>query len=218
MEHGKPRREIFITSKLWAAEYGNVYSQYEEQVGNLDVTQGKTEKLILFYNFTQCHRIGTDYLDCYLIHWPQPWNQQSCSNREARAETWRQMERLLESEKVRSIGVSNFLPSHLRQLCEDCSIAPHLNQVGRFPYSCFKSFSNNQGCFSSKKIEFNPLQQGKSIVQCCREFGIVVQGYCPLAKGQALSIPQVTQIAESVKRTPAQVKANYSTLFFVSNE
>mmetsp|Transcript_11627 Transcript_11627/g.14445 ORF Transcript_11627/g.14445 Transcript_11627/m.14445 type:complete len:320 (+) Transcript_11627:1-960(+) len=160
-----PREHLFITSKLWAAEYGRANTQYEEQ----------------------CRRIGTDYLDCYLIHWPEPWNSQGKSNRESRAETWRQLELLLESGKCRSIGVSNFLPIHLEQLIEDCTITPHINQ-----------------------FEYNPLQQSKEIVASCREQGIVAQGYCPLAKGNALRVPLVQEMASQLGKSPAQVLLRWS--------
>jgi len=121
-------------------------------------------------------------LDCYLVHWPEPLNMVGHSNREARAHTWRQMELLLESGKCRSIGVSNFLPAHLEQLIEDCSIMPHLNQ-----------------------IEYNPFQQSTEIVEYCREVGIVVQGYCPLAKGRALRHPDIINSANLLKVHPANV-------------
>ena len=84
--------------------------------------------------------------------------------------------------RVRSIGVSNFLPHHLAQLEEDVSIMPHINQ-----------------------IEFNPFQQSPEIVEACQEMGIVVQGYCPLGKGQALGHPVVNDIARRLQRSPAQV-------------
>ena len=98
---------FFVTSKLWAGDFGRATEQYQ----------------------IQCKRLDLSYMDCYLIHWPAPWGGSSQGNRAARAETWRQLEVLWESGRVRSIGVSNFLPHHLQQLEEDCSVIPHLNQV-----------------------------------------------------------------------------------------
>lgn len=159
------REQVFITSKLWAADYGRAPQRYREQ----------------------CGQLGVEGMDCYLIHWPEPWMGSSLSNREARAETWRQLELLWEQERVRAIGVSNFLPHHLAQLEEDASVLPHLNQ-----------------------IEFNPLQQSPDIVAACRDMGIVVQGYCPLGKGQALAHPLVQKIAAQYQRSPAQVLLRWS--------
>ena len=77
---GQQRKNIFVTSKLWAADYGRATQRYEEQ----------------------CQQLGLEYMDCYLIHWPEPWGGSTLSNREARAQTWRQMELLL--EKGRFVG------------------------------------------------------------------------------------------------------------------
>ncbi|NXU02849.1 PGFS reductase, partial [Buphagus erythrorhynchus] len=73
-----------------------------------------------------------------------------------------------------SIGVSNFLISHLEQLKEDCVITPHVNQV-----------------------EYHPFQRPQELVDYCRSRDIVFEGYCPLAKGEALSHPTVIQLAKN---------------------
>ncbi|XP_075364362.1 putative oxidoreductase ZK1290.5 isoform X5 [Mycteria americana] len=106
-ESGVKREDLWITTKLWHSDYG-----YEN-----------TKKACL----ESCERLGVEYLDLYLIHWPDA-HVPGKSSREVRAETWRAMEELYEKGFCRSIGVSNFLISHLEQLKEDCVITPHVNQ------------------------------------------------------------------------------------------
>uniref|UniRef100_A0A674JRY3 NADP-dependent oxidoreductase domain-containing protein n=1 Tax=Terrapene triunguis TaxID=2587831 RepID=A0A674JRY3_9SAUR len=102
------REDLWITTKLWHSDYG-----YEN-----------TKQACL----ESCKRLGVQYLDLYLVHWPDA-QVPGKSNREVRAETWRAMEDLYEKGICRSIGVSNFLINHLEQLKEDCKITPHVNQV-----------------------------------------------------------------------------------------
>merc|ERR1739838_460703 len=120
------------------------------------------------------------------MHWPDA-RQPGRNNREVRAETWRALEELYEEGVCRAIGVSNFLIHHLQQLKEDCSVVPHVNQV-----------------------EFHPFQQPNQLVEYCRQEGIVFEGYCPLAKGQALNHPTVPQLARKYQRTPAQICVRWS--------
>uniref|UniRef100_A0A8C9FQ78 NADP-dependent oxidoreductase domain-containing protein n=1 Tax=Pavo cristatus TaxID=9049 RepID=A0A8C9FQ78_PAVCR len=87
----------------------------------------------------------------------------------------------------RSIGVSNFLISHLEQLQEDCVVTPHVNQV-----------------------EYHPFQRPQELVDYCRSREIVFEGYCPLAKGEALTHPSIVQLAKKYGRTPAQICIRWS--------
>ncbi|XP_075012539.1 glyoxal reductase-like isoform X2 [Calonectris borealis] len=165
-ESGVKREELWITTKLWHSDYG-----YEN-----------TKKACL----ESCERLGVEYLDLYLIHWPDA-HVPGKSNREVRAETWTAMEELYEKGLCRSIGVSNFLISHLEQLKEDCVITPHVNQV-----------------------EYHPFQRPQELVDYCRSRDIVFEGYCPLAKGEALIHPSVIQLAKKYGRTPAQICIRWS--------
>ncbi|XP_009332128.1 PREDICTED: uncharacterized oxidoreductase ZK1290.5-like [Pygoscelis adeliae] len=165
-ESGVKREDLWITTKLWHSDYG-----YEN-----------TKKACL----ESCERLGVEYLDLYLIHWPDA-HVPGKSNREVRAETWRAMEELYEKGLCRSIGVSNFLISHLEQLKEDCVITPHVNQV-----------------------EYHPFQRPQELVDYCRSRDIVFEGYCPLAKGEALTHPSVIQLAKKYGRTPAQICIRWS--------
>nr|XP_021152651.1 uncharacterized oxidoreductase ZK1290.5 [Columba livia] len=182
------REDLWITTKLWHSDYG-----YEN-----------TKKACL----ESCKRLGVEYLDLYLIHWPDA-HVPGKSNREVRAETWGAMEELYEKDiclhvykkersacgdhrwpdhsLCRSIGVSNFLISHLEQLKEDCVITPHVNQV-----------------------EYHPFQRPQELVNYCRSRDIVFEGYCPLAKGEALTHPSIIQLAKKYGRTPAQICIRWS--------
>ncbi|KFV86875.1 putative oxidoreductase ZK1290.5, partial [Struthio camelus australis] len=166
-DSGVKREDLWITTKLWHTDYG-----YEN-----------TKKACL----ESCKRLGVEYLDLYLIHWPDA-RVPGKSNREVRAETWRAMEELYEKGGLcRSIGVSNFLISHLEQLEEDCVVTPHVNQV-----------------------EYHPFQRPQELVDYCRSRNIIFEGYCPLAKGEALIHPTVIHLAKKYGRTPAQICIRWS--------
>ncbi|KAJ8011180.1 hypothetical protein DPEC_G00055490 [Dallia pectoralis] len=165
-ESGIPRRDLWLTTKLWPADYG--FNSAKQACRR------------------SCSLLGVEYLDLYLIHWPDA-NVPGRSNREVRAETWRALEELYDEGLCRSIGVSNFLMSHLRELKEDCGVVPHVNQV-----------------------EYHPFQQPEELQTYCHQEGIVFEGYCPLAKGQALSHPVVLQMAQKYGRTPSQICIRWS--------
>jgi diketogulonate reductase-like aldo/keto reductase len=101
---GIPREEIFLTSKVWNTDQG-----YRSTI---EAFESSLEKL------------QTNYLDLYLIHWPQPGTT---------FETWRAMEELYEKGKIRAIGVSNFMIPHLERLMENSRIKPMVNQVEFHP-------------------------------------------------------------------------------------
>ncbi|XP_074545401.1 putative oxidoreductase ZK1290.5 [Halichoeres trimaculatus] len=165
-ESGIPRSDLWLTNKLWPGDYG--YKAARKAC------------------VESCSRVGVEYFDLYMMHWPEALNP-GCSNREVRAETWRALEELYKEGVCRAIGVSNFLVRHLEQLKEDCSVVPHVNQV-----------------------EYHPFQQPNELINYCRQEGIVFEGYSPLAKGQVLRDPTVLQIAEKHKRTPAQICIRWS--------
>jgi diketogulonate reductase-like aldo/keto reductase len=103
-ESGIPRSEIFLTTKVWNSDQGYqaTYRAFEESLDKLQ----------------------TDYLDLYLIHWPQS---------ELTIETWKAMEELYEKGRIRAIGVCNFLVSHLKRLIENSRISPMVNQFEFHP-------------------------------------------------------------------------------------
>lgn len=163
---GVRRPDLWVTTKLWPGDYG--YSTTRQACRD------------------SCSRLGVDYLDLYLMHWPDCMSP-GRSNQELRAETWRALEELYAEGVCRAIGVSNFLERHLVELKDDCSVVPHVNQV-----------------------EYHPFQQPEALLRFCRQEGIVFEGYCPLAKGLALAHPAVLRLAHKHQRTPAQVCIRWS--------
>lgn len=160
-ESGIPRRDFFIASKLWKDEMGyeNVKGAFERTLGNL----------------------GTDYLDLYLIHWPRPeagykeWRQLD-------KETWKAMEELYEAGRVRAIGLSNFLPHHIENILEDCTVKPAVDQ-----------------------IEYHPGYSQEAAVSYCQERGILVQAWSPVGRRRVLEEPLVKELAVKYGVSPAQI-------------
>lgn len=103
-ESSVPRKEIFLTSKVWNTDQG-----YQSTLKAFDKSLEKLQ---------------TDYLDLYLIHWPKG---------ELSAESWKALEELYEKGKVKAIGVSNFMVHHLEDLLKTCQIKPMVNQVEFHP-------------------------------------------------------------------------------------
>jgi len=102
---GINRSEISVTSKVWNSDQG-----YESTIAAINAS---------------LERLGMDYVDLYLVHWPKP---------EHTADTWRAMEEIQVSGKARAIGVSNFLTHHLDQLLEHAAVAPSINQIEFHPH------------------------------------------------------------------------------------
>jgi diketogulonate reductase-like aldo/keto reductase len=102
---GLARDEIFVTTKLWNSDQG-----YESALAAMDASLDK---------------LGLDYVDLYLIHWPKP---------ELTADSWRALEHLLAQGQTRAIGVCNFQPAHLDQLMANADTAPSLNQIELHPH------------------------------------------------------------------------------------
>ncbi|KAK3567888.1 hypothetical protein QTP86_027312 [Hemibagrus guttatus] len=161
-----PRDDLWITTKLWPQDYG--YQSAKEACR------------------ASCARLGVEYLDLYLMHWPD-CGVPARSNRDVRAETWRALEEMYDEGLCRSIGVSNFLIRHLEEMKEDAGVMPHVNQV-----------------------EFHPFQQPWQLVEFCRKAGVAFGGYSPLAKGQALNHPVILELAQKYGRNASQICIRWS--------
>ncbi|MER7917008.1 MULTISPECIES: aldo/keto reductase [unclassified Streptomyces] len=153
---GLPREEIFVTTKLWNSDQG-----YDATLRAFDTSLGK---------------LGLDHLDLYLIHWPLP-------ARDTYVDTYKALEKLYADGRVRAIGVSNFLPEHLRRLAEETSVVPAVNQ-----------------------IELHPHLQQHAAREYHAEHGIRTEAWSPLGQGKGLlEVPAIVAIAQKHNRTPAQV-------------
>lgn len=104
-ESNVDRKDVFLVSKVWNSDQG-----YDSTLKAFDAS---------------LERLGTDYLDLYLIHWPKG---------EKSKDTWKAMERLYNEKRIRSIGVSNFLQHHLEDLMSATEIVPMVNQMEFHPY------------------------------------------------------------------------------------
>ena len=120
--------------------------------------------------------LQTDYVDLLLIHWP------NVKNFSRTAETWHAMIEMQKEGLARSIGVSNFTPSLLNELIEQSDVMPAVNQV-----------------------EFHTFLYQKELAEFCRERGIVLEAYSPLARGEHLDDPTLQQIAQKHGKSTAQV-------------
>lgn len=112
-QSGRPRGELFITSKVWNTERG------------YDKTLRACEKSL--------KDLGMDYLDLYLIHWPANAKQFGDRADAINVDTWRAMERLVEEKVVRTIGLSNFYTSHMAPVLASANIAPAVDQIEYHP-------------------------------------------------------------------------------------
>ncbi len=163
---GVDRKELFITSKLWNSNHG-----YEKTLAAFE----KTMK-----------RLDTDYLDLYLIHWPNPIAFRG-NWRDANAGTWKAFEELYRAGRVRAIGVSNFRPHHLEELMKTATVAPMVNQIRLCP-----------GDTQDETADF------------CRSRGILLEAYSPLGTGRIFGVPEMKALAEKYGRSVAQICIRWS--------
>jgi len=156
----KNRKDIFLTTKIWNTDRG-----YEK------VLKSFHESL---------ERLQTDYVDLLLLHWPE---KTSTENWEAiNASSWKALEELYLSGKVKAIGVSNFMVVHLNSLLKKCSIKPMVNQ-----------------------IEFHPGYLQEEVVTFCKEHSIEVEAWSPIGSGRLLQHPLLKDLAQKYHISVAQL-------------
>ena len=151
-----PREDLFITTKLWNSDHGhdNTLRAFDESMA----------------------RLGLDYLDLYLIHWPVP-------AQDLYLETWKAFEELLTEGRVRAIGVSNFPVDHLQRLIDNAEVVPAVNQIELHPYLA-----------QAELRAFHAVH------------GIATEAWSPLGQGRGLlDDPALAPIAAKHGKTPAQV-------------
>jgi 2,5-diketo-D-gluconate reductase A len=156
-QSGIDRSEIFVTSKL-----NNAYHNPEDARGAFDETMRK---------------LGTDYIDLFLIHWPLPGSYGGDF-----VSTWQAFIEFQRDGRARSIGVSNFQVPHLERLASETDVVPAVNQ-----------------------IELQPYFQNREVAAYCADHDIAVEAWSPIAQGAVLKDPIIGTIAEATGKTPAQV-------------
>lgn len=154
-QSGLKRSDIFLTTKLWNTDQG-----YEQTLRAFDAS---------------LKRLGTDYVDLYLIHWPS-------AHRGLFVETWKAFVKLKEEGRAKSIGVSNFYPEHIERIVAETGVVPVINQ-----------------------IELHPDFQQREHRAFHAKHKIATQSWSPLGQGKLLSHPAIVDIAKRLGRTPAQV-------------
>nr|AAS46750.1 reductase AKOR1 [Pleurotus djamor] len=171
-ESGIPREELFITTKLPWHHYARVAESFQESLDAL----------------------GLGYIDLYLIHWPQPIlydpNDPLPKNPDGTPKTtnypftkiWADMERLLDTGKVRAIGVSNFSIKNLEILLESAKVVPAVNQV-----------------------ELHPYLAQPELVDYCKQKGIAITAYTPTGYQTVRDDPVIVELASKYRVSPAQV-------------
>jgi diketogulonate reductase-like aldo/keto reductase len=153
---GLPREEVFVTTKLWHSDHGFESSQ-------------KAARASL-------ERLGLQYIDLYLIHWPR------ANAPGDRIASWLGFEKLQREGLCRAIGVSNYTVRHLEELRAHSDVVPAVNQV-----------------------EFHPFVYDPELLAYCDRHGIRLEAWSPLTRGRRMDDPTVVAIATAHQRTPAQV-------------
>ncbi|TFY55276.1 hypothetical protein EVG20_g9379 [Dentipellis fragilis] len=177
-ESGIPREELFVTTKL-GFDHTRVREAFEESL----------------------QQLGLDYIDLYLVHWPHtivdgfPGKVLKPEEPPTIVDTWKEMEKLLDTGKVKSIGVSNFSINTLNQLLPHCKVIPATNQV-----------------------ELHPFLPQPDLKAFCEERGILLTAYSPLGQPHPeraavpalFADPTITGLAEKYNATIAQVLISWS--------
>lgn len=148
-----PREEIFVTTKIAVQNFGHSHV--------LNSFENSLENL------------QVEYVDLLLLHFPVPM---------LRGKSWRALEEIHATGKARTIGVSNYTIRHLKELLNDCTVRPAVNQV-----------------------ELHVFLQQPELVEFCKDQGIVVEAYSPLAHGHDIDDPLLAEIAQKYARTPVQI-------------
>ncbi|MDW3195603.1 MAG: aldo/keto reductase [Cytophagales bacterium] len=153
-----PREEIFVTSKVWNEDQrsGGIMQAFD----------------------TTMNKLGLDYLDLYLIHWPVSGKYK---------DTWKVLEEIYASGRVKAIGVSNFLKHHLEDLLEVAEVVPMVNQM-----------------------EFHPRLVQQELLDFCKSHGVQYEAWSPLMQGKIFEVELLQQLAEKYGKSIAQIALRWN--------
>ena len=160
-ESNIPREAIFVTTKIWNAQHDDVARALDQSL----------------------QKLGLDYIDLYLIHWPDAQG--------VRLKTWKTMGALAQEGKIRSIGISNYNIQQMEEIIEKSGIVPSVNQV---PISPFKV-----------QTRFFKIKHYKDLINYCNKKGIIVEAYSPLTRGIQLENETLQQISNKYNKSSAQI-------------
>lgn len=151
---GVPREKVFVTTKLWNADHGRAEQAFDESLA----------------------RLGLDYVDLFLIHWPAP-------EQDRYVQAWRALEKIYRDGRAKAIGVSNFTVATLTRLMDETDITPSINQ-----------------------IELHPYFQQREMRAFHEANGILTEAWSPLGQGKGLlADPALRVLSEKYGKTPAQI-------------
>lgn len=161
-DSGIAREDIFVTSKLQShiKTYEGAKQAFEETM----------------------EKLGFEYLDLFLIHAPWPWSEMGKECDEGNVAAWKAMEEFYNAGRIRAIGVSNFEPKHIKNLLDNTTIKPHVNQIGYFI-----------GLDQSETINF------------CTKHDIFIEAYSPLGIGYLLDNKDIQSVAKKYNKSTAQI-------------
>lgn len=165
-ESAVQRENLFVTSKVW-----NTKRDYNETIDACD---------------SSLQEMGLEYFDLYLIHWPNPVQYRNCWQ-EKNDETWKALEHLYSTGKVRAIGLSNFMPHHIERLTEHAEIKPMVNQ-----------------------LHLNPCEVRTEAVEYCKDRNIIVEAYSPMETGKIINLPEILEVARKYSKSVAQISLRWS--------
>lgn len=159
---GVAREELFVTSKVW-----NTHRGYDKTMESFEASM---------------ERLGLNYLDLFLIHWPANEKMYGDRAEAINADTWRALEELYDAGRVRAIGLSNFKPHHIDALMKHARVEPAVNQ-----------------------IEFYPGRMQAETLEYCLERDMVVEAWSPLGRGKTLTNESIAAIGARYGKSNAQV-------------
>ena len=166
-ESGLPREEFIIETKLWIDEMQDPAAALERSL----------------------KRLGTDYVDIFMIHWPRETGAPDEKWKEKDLETYTGMEKLVAAGKARRLGLSNFLPHHLKNILDHCSIRPVVNQ-----------------------LELHPGYSQEAALAFSRESGLLPMAWSPFGRGQSRDIlgnRMVQDLSEKYGKSPQQITLRF---------